>query len=543
MPLLREDYRVYKVLLVDDEILVREAISAKIEWNQLGFELAGDCENGKDAIEFLEETRVDVVLTDIEMPYIDGMGLCKYVYENCPQTMVIIFSGYSDFEYAKQAIQYKVAEYILKPVTAKELSEVLLRIKDNLDGERKQEQKIDELTKVYHSYTKNESLIVSRTLSRLIQGTQEVETSLRELQEFGITIEGAFYRVAVVDIDVYSDLYEIDDELKKESALMSFVVENISDEIVRNYQAGLVYRDSDNRVCILFYTGRPREFEEEAEAISREIKEAVHQTMKLSISMGIGIHVDSMEELSKSYHSAVEALKYRYTKGDGVIFDCEKAAETRNPMELEQDFRDIASALKSKDEEVLQDAMDHVEEWMKSGYVGKNKAVAYLHQVLRIIYETAREMDESFQLGDADVSQITDAKNFDMAMKLTREYAKKGFETVSRAAQSSGERQALMAMEYIRENYNNPDLGLNLICEYLNISTSRFSSIFKEETGKTFTEALTNIRMEKAKQLLCQTSLKNYEIAEKVGFSDPHYFSIAFKKITGKTPKEYAREN
>ena len=152
-------------------------------------------------------------------------------------------------------------------------------------------------------------------------------------------------------------------------------------------------------------------------------------------------------------------------------------------------------------------------------------------------------MDESFQLGDADVSQITDAKNFDMAMKLTREYAKKGFETVSRAAQSSGERQALMAMEYIRENYNNPDLGLNLICEYLNISTSRFSSIFKEETGKTFTEALTNIRMEKAKQLLCQTSLKNYEIAEKVGFSDPHYFSIAFKKITGKTPKEYAREN
>ena len=118
MPLLREDYRVYKVLLVDDEILVREAISAKIEWNQLGFELAGDCENGKDAIEFLEETRVDVVLTDIEMPYIDGMGLCKYVYENCPQTMVIIFSGYSDFEYAKQDIQYKVAEYILKPVTA-----------------------------------------------------------------------------------------------------------------------------------------------------------------------------------------------------------------------------------------------------------------------------------------------------------------------------------------------------------------------------------------------------------------------------------------
>ena len=202
----REESAVYKVLLVDDEILVREAISAKIEWNKLGFELAKDCENGKDAIEFMKENQVDVVLTDICMPYIDGMGLSKYVYENFPQTAIIIFSGYSDFEYAKQAIQYKVAEYILKPVTAKELSEVLTRVKEKLDGERQQEQKMDELTKVYHSYTKNEALIISRTLSRLVKGTQEVETSLRELEEFGISVESGAYRVAAVDIDVYSDL-------------------------------------------------------------------------------------------------------------------------------------------------------------------------------------------------------------------------------------------------------------------------------------------------------------------------------------------------
>lgn len=88
------------------------------------------------------------------MPYIDGMGLSKYLSENCPQTAIIIFSGYSDFEYAKQAIQYKVSEYILKPVTAKELSEVLIRIREKLDSKRKEEKKIDQLTKVYHSYTK-----------------------------------------------------------------------------------------------------------------------------------------------------------------------------------------------------------------------------------------------------------------------------------------------------------------------------------------------------------------------------------------------------
>ncbi|EGB92602.1 putative transcriptional regulator, AraC family [Clostridium sp. D5] len=541
--LIREEKAVYKVLLVDDEILVREAIGAKIEWEQLGFELVGDCENGKAAIEFLKETQVDVVLTDICMPYIDGMGLSKYIYENLPQTTTIIFSGYSDFEYAKQAIQYKVAEYILKPVTAKELSEVLSRIREKLDSERQQEQKMDELTKVYQSYTKNEALIISRALSRLIRGTQDVETSLRELEEFGITIKGASYRVAAVDIDVYSDLYEIDDELKKESALMSFVVENISNEIVNNHNAGLAYRDSDNRVCILFLTNKPKEFANEVNIICREIKDTVYDAMKLSVSMGIGVYVTSLGELSKSYDSATGILKFRYTQGSGMLFDCEQVPPAGNPMELEQDFKDIAAAVKAKDEAILYEVLDHVESWMKSGYVSRNKAVAYLHQVLRIISLTVQETVEDFSLKDSDISGITDARNLEKAMKLIREYAARGMEAVSAVGQTSAERLAVLAMDYIKENYSNQDLGLNDICEYLNISTSRFSSIFKEATGKTFTEVLTGVRMDRAKQLLRQTSLKNYEIAEKVGFSDPHYFSIAFKKMTGKTPKEYARES
>lgn len=532
----------YKVLLVDDEILVREAISAKIKWNKLGFELVGDCENGKDAIEFIKEDAVDVVLTDICMPYIDGMGLSKFVYENFPQTMIIIFSGYSDFEYAKQAIQYKVAEYILKPVTAKELSEVLSKIKEKLDSERQQEQKLDELNKVYRSYTKNESLIISRALSRLVQGTQAIQTSLTELEEFGISVAGSAYRVAAVDIDVYSDLYEIDDELKKESALMSFVVENICSEIVNNYGAGLAYRDSDNRVCLLFYTNKPKEFAAEAKRICFEIKETVYDTMKLSISMGIGEYVRSLEELSKSYNSAAELLKYRYTKGAGVIFDSEQELSPENPMELERDFKDIASALKSMNEEALKNSVNHVEDWMRSGFIRRNKAVTYLHQILRIIAETVQEMDETFQVKDTDLSGITEARSLEKAMALIREYAARGMQAVLKAGQSSGKRQSVLAIDYLKENYGNPNLSLNHICEYLNISTSRFSSIFKEATGKTFTEVLTAIRMERAKQLLRQTSLKNYEIAEKVGFSDPHYFSIAFKKMTGKTPKEYARE-
>lgn len=532
----------YKVLLVDDEILVREAISAKIEWNKLGFELAGDCENGKAAIEFVEKTPVDVVLTDICMPYIDGMELSRYMHENYPQTAIIIFSGYSDFEYAKQAIQYKVSEYILKPVTAKELTEVLERTRAKLDRERKQEEKLDKLSKVYHNYTKNESIIISKSLSRLVNGTQEVERSLRELREFDIEITGAEFRVVAADIDLYSELCREDNGLKKESALMSFVVENISSEIVSRDNAGIAYRDSDNRVCLLLWKKTP-DSRLDAERLCREIQENVYQAMKLSVSMGIGCWVKTLEDLSESYEDAAAVLNYRYTRGAGLIFDSEGEVVPSNPMELEPELKKIAGAYRGSDKTVLLDTLNQIESWMEERYITRNQAMVYLQQILRTVYENVREADENFQQYDAAAASVSEAGNIGAAMTLVREYAEAGFAAVSEAGQSSGARQAMMAVDYIRENYGNPNLGLNYICDYLNISTSRFSSIFKEETGKTFMEMLTSIRMEKAKQLLRQTSLKNYEIAEKVGFTDPHYFSVAFKKMTGMSPKEYAREN
>lgn len=532
----------YKVLLVDDEILVREAISAKIEWNKLGYELACVCENGKAAVEFIEKTPVDVVLTDICMPYIDGMELSRYLHENYPQTAIIIFSGYSDFEYAKQAIQYKVSEYILKPVTAKELTEVLERVKGKLDGERQKKQKLDKMTKVYHNYTKNESVIISKSLSRLVKGTQEVERSLRELDEFGIEIKGSEFRAVVADIDLYSEPYSSGSGLKKESALMSFVVENISEEIVSANDSGIAYRDSDNRVCLLLWK-KPYGPQLDAIKLCKEIQENVYTAMKLSVSMGIGCSVKSLEELSKSYETAADILKYRYSKGIGVIFDCESGIEPANPMELEAQLKEIATAIRGNDKKTLYGTLDYIESWMTDRYVSRNQAAAYLQQVVRSVYENVNNTDEEFQLPDTVAAAVADARNIVEAMDFVREYARKGLEAVEKAGQTSGERQAVLAMNFIKENYSNPNLGLNDICEYLNISTSRFSSIFKEATGKTFTEILTNVRMEKAKQLLTQTTLKNYEIAERVGFSDPHYFSVAFKKMTGMTPKEYSREN
>ena len=529
----------YKVLLVDDEILVREAISENIDWNKHGFELAHVCDNGKTAIEYLKENEVNLVITDICMPYVDGMGLSKYIYENHPETMIIIFSGYSDFDYAKQAIQYKVAEYILKPVTARELSEILDKIKEKLDIEQKKEKKMNKLTEIYHNYTKNEAVIISRVLSSLVKGTQEVEKSINELKEFDICINEGKYRVAVIDIDIFSEMYNANDDLKKESALMSFVVENISNEIMERNKAGIVYRDSDNRVCLLFCESAGEDIN--CKEICNEIKQNIYDAMKLSISIGIGTIVESLEDLHKSFDVATKVLRFRYTKGVGQIFDACDELGICNQDELESYFHAVVAALRRSDKVMLELAFDNIDKWMNNGYMSRNMAVAYLHQVMRMVKETVLETNDAFQLTDNDISKVTTAGNLETAMEYIKEYANKGLDAIDNAGQTTSERQAVIAMDYLEKNYSNPNLNLNQICEFLNISTSRFSSMFKEATGKTFVEVLTNIRMERAKVLLRQTSLKNYEIAEKVGFSDPHYFSISFKKMTGQTPKEYAK--
>ena len=153
----------YRVLLVDDEILVREAISENIKWVELGYMLVGSCQNGKEAIEFLKKNPVDVVLTDICMPYVDGMELTKFIFYNLKNINIIIFSGFNDFEYAKNAIKYNVKEYLLKPVTACELSDTLITLKDKMDKKKEEEKK-------YETYNKNRLFIESRVFSDFIMG-------------------------------------------------------------------------------------------------------------------------------------------------------------------------------------------------------------------------------------------------------------------------------------------------------------------------------------------------------------------------------------
>ena len=535
----------YKILLVDDEILVRDAIRENIDWEKLDCELIGDCENGKQAVEFVKTHEVDIVLTDILMPYMDGMELSHFLHDNYPDILIVIFSGFGEFEYAKKAIQYNVSEYMLKPVTAMELTKVIENMKEKLDSRKKEQRKMESLTQVSQDYHKNANVIRSKALDCLVKCTREVQVSLDELERMGITFQAASYRVAVFDIDTYSEMYQMDMDKQQESALMAFVLFNVGDEIVVREKAGVVYQEGNNRVCIIFAGNRTKEFSESIHRICHEIQKKVKEVIGLETSIGIGSWVRSPYELIYSYRLAAKAIDYRYLLGGNLLFDMEEK-KTDNSIFLMKDLETLTEAIKSGDRRLMEETLGQIETEIKSALVEKSYACIYLQQVIRAIGNTCQSLSEEpekiIAQREALLKAVTEQRMFSQAAALVEKYAQEVFDALQELNSSSGQRQGMLAMDYIQKNYMDPCLSLNSICSYLNISTSYFSTIFKEMTGETFIEVLTRVRMEKAKELLENTTMKNYEIAEKVGFSDPHYFGISFKKITGKTPTEYARE-
>ena len=535
----------YKILLVDDEILVRDAIRENIDWGKLDCELIGDCENGKQAVEFVKTHEVDIVLTDILMPYMDGMELSHFLHDNYPDVLIVIFSGFGEFEYAKKAIQYNVSEYMLKPVTAMELTKVIENMKEKLDSRKKEQRKMESLTQVSQDYHKNANVIRSKALDCLVKCTREVQVSLDELERMGITFQAASYRVAVFDIDTYSEMYQMDMDKQQESALMAFVLFNVGDEIVVQEKAGVVYQEGNNRVCIIFAGNRTKEFSENIHRICHEIQKKVKEVIGLETSIGIRSWVRSPYELIYSYRLAAKAIDYRYLLGGNLLFDMEEK-KTDNSIFLINDLETLTEAIKSGDRRLMEETLGQIETEIKSALVEKSYACIYLQQVIRAIGNTCQSLSEEpekiIAQREALLKAVTEQRMFSQAAALVEKYAQEVFDELQELNSSSGQRQGMLAMDYIQKNYMDPGLSLNSICSYLNISTSYFSTIFKEMTGETFIEVLTRVRMEKAKELLENTTMKNYEIAEKVGFSDPHYFGISFKKITGKTPTEYARE-
>lgn len=533
----------YKALLVDDEALTREAISENIPWEELGFELIASCENGREAMERMKQMPPDLLLTDIFMPYVDGIELARYVHENHPDTKTVIISGYDEFEYAKQAVRYQVMEYILKPITPAELTEVLLRAKESLDEKC---EKTRTLKKLQGAYTSNRPFLRGRFLNSLLRGNERPAGLEEKMEELEISLPGHFFNTAIVEGDDLSPFLNQYEDIRDELAL--FAICNITQELIERQKLGVAFQNMEEKTIIIFCGDSEEQLNCQMEKTLKEIQKTIRHLLLIETTIGVGQSVSDIQRLYQSYDSAVEAMGQKFLMGGGRILRQEFSEEPKNnmPIDVSKWAGQVVQEVKSGNEEAIEERIREFAQEIRDSYVNRNRSIIYMQNLLLTIIGAANlikekeavivEEEKKFLNRIYDYEHLTDmaADVIAICVHISK--------LLGEQRESYGKKQAMMALDYIKDNYMNSEINLNSVCSHLAISTSYFSTLFKSCTGETFIEALTKKRMEEAKKLLENTAMKTYEVAREVGFSDPHYFSIAFKKATGRTPTEYARE-
>lgn len=526
---------------MDDEPLIREAISENTHWSELGYELTGTCRNGREAIERLDREAADLVLTDICMPYVDGMELTRYLYENHKETKVIIISGYDDFEYAKNAVKYQVMDYILKPITAQELAQTLTQVREKLDEEHFQKSSMQRIKTAYMS---NLPILRGRFLNSLLMGNVGHQEIQEKLKDYKINLSGEHFMTSLVTGDDLTPFLKQSDEYK--SDLAYFAIYNISEEIMDFYGCGVTFQDVDERTVMIFSGGE--DIEERALKISEEIHDKILKFLNIKSTIGLGRQVGRIQELARSFADAKRTLEYKFVLGGDQVIYAQDLPENQElaGTDMPKFVSWICLAIRSGKPEDVQEAVCGFIKELRKVCLTRNRSIFCIQNLILSIMkdlDLAALSETDILKEERELLNLVYTKEHlseigDALVKFCMDLA----ENFRDEKDSYCKRQAIRALEYIDEHYRDADVTLNSICSYLAMSTSYFSSIFKAYTGETFIESLTKKRMEKAKYLLENTSRKTYEIAGDVGYSDPHYFSSTFKKMTGMTPTEYAKK-
>lgn len=528
----------YKVILVDDEAEVIDIMEAKIRWSELGFEVVGSAKNGVKALELVEKLQPDVVLTDIRMPYMDGLELSRKLNQDYPNIYIILCTGFDEFEYVKEAVHLDIKEYLLKPISAAELSESLMRLKENLDKER--EEKLN-VRKLENYFQESLPALQSNLFISLMEGRVSEEDYARFSAAYQVNMKGPLFCCIVF----HTSENHVPEGMNP--LLLSMSVEReIRQRLVEKWHCK-EFLYLGNTVLIM-EMGSEEQMVPITDECDRFCRWA-YRVMGAVVTAGIGTVCDNLFNINLSYEGAREAVSYRVLYGtqrainireivpkeqatlslleEGRMHDLFRAIRVGNPEKIEEAVQKEIQKIHKHTVTIGQyhlAAMETVSNFYKfcaNNSLDFNEIAGNVPN----LYEKVPQMDES---------SLTSWMN-EMARMISEE--------LKTARNSTSHRLVTEAQLLVREKYMDASISLDVVCSILGVSNSYFSSVFKKETGKSFISYLTDYRMDIAEELILSGETKSYKVAEKVGYLDANYFSYVFKKRFGVSPSKYRARN
>ena len=541
-----------KIFLAEDEVIVRETIKRMIPWEELGFELVGEAADGEMALPLLIRQKPDLLITDIKMPFMDGLTLAKLAKKELPELKIVILSGYDDFNYAKQAISIGVEDYLLKPITKNALIERISEIRSRYEHEKTQKEYYEKFQREMQAYEKNSS---RDFFEALVCGSMDMMEVYKKAEKLGLDIVAEAYNILIFTMNSEEDFSgqkEGYSEWEAES------LEMLEDFFSDNTSAMLF------RCNIFSYGVLIKGQKESIEKTTKEYVEKIQGILNRKESkrewfLAVGQSVERLSQIKKSYHTASRAFSQRYLYDENILYYDEM--ELMEHRSGQADTNDNAY-LKKVDVNALNPAIlqkflsnglqEEIENFVKDYFyaIGQEPMESLVFRnyvILNVRFSVITFLKglgcdtEGMEPENTEEILAESGKNIESAITYAEKMISQAIEIRDQNSGNKNRSILKTAVDFIDEHYMDEDISLNTAANVANVSSNHFSALFSQNMGQTFIEYLTTLRMNKAKELLRCTGMRSSEIAGEVGYKDAHYFSYLFKKTQGMTPSEYRK--
>lgn len=533
-----------KVFLIEDEMVIRRGIKNSIDWEKEGYIFCGEASDGELAYPMIIKEKPDILITDIRMPFMDGLELCKLVKKELPNIKILILSGYDEFDYAKEAIRLGVTEYLLKPISSGKLLEALNGVSESIRREKEDKDLVRKYMEEMRENTEHEK---QKFFEQMIAGNLSMADALETGKKYEVNLSAGMYNLLLFR-------FTLGKENRKSGELLGeaeYAIEKLTErlEYVFEFQRGV------EGWAFLLMADNEEQMSERVKELSKDLEEIMKNYSTIAYFGGIGQPVARLRELEESFREAERALAARFTMELNRIISVEDIRMAQNVDTLDDieitSFGEIEKTRTMLEKFLNNGAEDEIDEFVDV-YINELpeenlKSVLMRQYIIMDAYIVMMSFCEKIEGIEGEMqAQSEELKNSMKTIQTLEEiknYIRMLLKKIIGVRDTiSGRRYSdiiEIAKDQIRKTYMSDEISLNTIAAEVGMSPSYFSSIFSKEMGKTFVEYLTEIRMDRAKELLMCSSMKTSEIGYEVGYKDPHYFSYIFKKTQNCTPKEF----
>lgn len=514
----------YKIIIVEDDRIIRKGLCKTIPWEQHNILVAGDAGDGEMAISLIEKEQPQVVVSDINMPFMNGIEMAKVVREKSPSTRIIFLTGYEDFNFAKEAIKLRAFDYLLKPIDSTHL---LQKVKEAVaEWEREQE----DVRKIEASIP----LLQQNFLQKLAgQGAEQVDIE-GELFRLGIQLEGPFFSSMLIHVEAGEE------SLKEANSQMAKIVSSCM--LVTD---GIVLHAGEKEIAV--FLSLDSKNDNKMEQLAKQLIN--HKDMNLpTMTITLGRVYSHLFELSNAYLDCRLAMDIRHIMGTGDIYSIDDALSNR------QSSIEEVKIIESKLEEQIRLGLPGVimatlEELNDAIFTSKNLTlidmkILAIKYSSRLFYEIEKWKKEEMRSFDSSkyYKDIMALASLNEMIAILRQLVQEWAALINKEHQN---RYSLVdqAIEYMKKSYHDSGLTLSKVASHVHVSPPYLSNLFKVEKGFNFGDCLLELRMKRAIEILTTEQVKTYEVSERAGYNNPQYFSICFKKYTGYTPAEFRKKH